>query len=218
MPSVYQILEGDALARLRDQPTASVQCCVTSPPYFGLRSYLPKDHPLKALEMGQEKTYQDYLMSQVSVFQEVRRVLKDDGLLWLNVGDAYATKGYTAHQFKGDSKKAPKAWDNEQRGQDAMNTCGPSYLKEKNLLMNPARLALALQEDGWILRSEIVWYKPNPMPDSAKDRPTCAHEKIFLFSKKGRYYSDFGAIRRKPSEAMLRQRSEERRVGKECRL
>ena len=200
MIHVCDVLEG--LGRLPDE---SVQCCVTSPPYYGLRSYLPADHPLKRMEIGQERSYVHYLSRLAAVSKELRRVLRDDGLLWLNVGDAYATKGYKAHPSKCDPKKGPKGWDSNRRGMDAMDTCTPSGLEEKNLLMIPARVALAFQEAGWILRSRIVWYKPNPMPDSAKDRPTCAFEEIFLFSKQGRYYSNFEAIRRMPSEALLKQ-------------
>jgi site-specific DNA-methyltransferase (cytosine-N4-specific) len=175
---------------LRQLPDESVHCVVTSPPYFGLRSYLPKDHPQKALEIGSEPTLQEHIAKLVAVFREVRRVLRGDGTLWLNYGDMWAS----------DIKKGRATA--EQSGKHAylgrqVNQCRVpmgGVLKPKDLCMAPHRLAIALQDDGWWVRSDIVWHKPNPMPSSVKDRPTPAKEFIFLLSKSARYFYDAEAI------------------------
>lgn len=142
---------GDCIQRLKERPASSVQMCVTSPPYYGLRDY---GH---AGQIGLEETLDAYIAKMVEVFREVRRVLADDGTLWLNIGDSYG--------------------------------------KGKQLLMMPARVALALQADGWCLRQDIIWHKPNPMPESVRDRCTKAHEYIFLLSKSERYFYDAKAVR-----------------------
>ena len=154
-----RILVGDCLERLRTLPDASVHCVVTSPPYWGLRDYGVEG------AIGLEPTFGEHINTIVTIFREVRRVLRSDGTLWLNYGDRY---------HNGDSL---------------------SGLKPKDLVMMPARVALALQADGWWLRSEIVWHKPNPMPESVRDRPTSAHEKIYLLSKSARYFYDAEAVR-----------------------
>lgn len=141
-------------------------CCVASPPYWGLRSYLPDEHPAKAQEIGQERTVQEYVDALVGVFRQVARVLVRDGTLWLNLGDTYATK-------------SP-----ERAG-----------VKKGELIGVPWRVAFALQADGWFLRSDIIWHKPNPKPESVKSRPTKAHEYLFLFSRQERYYYDVDALR-----------------------
>jgi len=147
----WNILEGDALTNLREMPDGAVQCCVTSPPYWGLRDYGAEG------QLGLEPTPEEYVERMVEVFREVRRVLRDDGTLWLNLGDSY----------------------------------GP----DKQLMGMPWRVAFALQADGWYLRSDIIWAKPNPMPESVTDRPTKSHEYLFLMSKSARYFYDAEAIR-----------------------
>lgn len=161
------ILEGDARERLRDLPADTFQTCVTSPPYFGLRNYLAEG------QIGLEQTPDDYIMALVSVFREVRRVLRPDGTLWLNIGDSYASA--VEHRKKGERS-------------------GDYGLKRKDLLLMPARVALALQSDGWCLRSQIVWHKTNAKPENVKDRPTSAHEMLFLLAREEAYYYDADAI------------------------
>ena len=166
-----RILHGDALETLRTLPDASVHCCITSPPYWGLRAYGGD-----AGMIGLEPTFEAYLYNLIQLFREVRRVLRSDGTLWLNLGDAYA--GGRRGGGAGESKQA--------RNAGALRNPMPTgRFKTKDLMQMPARISIALQDDGWWLRSEIVWAKPNPMPESARDRPTSAHEKIYLFTKSG---------------------------------
>ena len=192
-----QLLVGDALERLRELPDESVHCCVTSPPYWGLRAYGGDTGMI-----GLKPTFDDHLANLVAVFREVRRVLRSDGTLWLNYGDAYASHdpgGYRQGEFLNPGGRPPK------KGQ-ARNRAGmyrPMGLKPKDLMMMPARVAMALQADGWWLRSEIVWHKPNPMPESAQDRPTSAHEKLFLMTKAPRYYWDAEAVRQQNTPGTL---------------
>lgn len=153
----------------------SVQCVVTSPPYWGLRDYGV------AGQMGLEKTPQEYVAKMVEVFREVRRVLRKDGTVWLNLGDSYAGAGYSNHKNTGGTKR-------EDGG--VQHHCTLSGLKSKNLIGIPWRVAFALQEDGWYLRQDIIWAKPNPMPESVTDRCTKAHEYLFLLTKSARYYFD----------------------------
>ena len=176
----FRILVGDARVTLRELPESSVHCVVTSPPYWGLRSYQGD-----AGMIGLEPTFDEHLTNLVAVFREVRRVLRPDGTLWLNYGDAYATSG-TRQGGRGSL---------ENPGQLIRYQATPPGFKSKDLMMMPARVALALQADGWYLRSEIIWHKPNPMPESVTDRPTSAHEKIYLLSKQPRYFYDAAAVR-----------------------
>lgn len=159
-----------------------VQCCVTSPPYWGLRDYGT------AGQIGLEQTPDAYVAELVAVFREVRRVLRDDGVLWLNLGDSYAmgTKGSSG---KGDKQRSNAGTLIEDRRWSV-----PSGLKAKDLVGIPWRVAFALQADGWYLRSDCIWHKPNPMPESVTDRPTKAHEYVFLLSKAERYFYDAKAI------------------------
>jgi len=161
----------DARAKLVDLPENSFQTCVTSPPYWGLRDY---DHPN---QIGAEPVIDDYIRDLVDVFREVRRVLKADGTLWLNIGDAYTSGG---RSWRAPDKKNPGR---------AMTyrPATPEGLKPKDLIGLPWRLALALQADGWYLRSDIIWNKPNCQPESVKDRLTRSHEYVFLLSKSERY-------------------------------
>lgn len=172
------IFEGDAYNVLSRLPSSSVQCAVTSPPYWGLRDYGIEN------QIGLEAHVQQFLNRLVSVFTEVRRVLKDDGTLWLNIGDGYTSgnRGWRAP----DKKNPARAMD--------VRPDTPEGLKAKDLLGIPWRLAFALQQDGWYLRSDIIWNKPNAMPESVKDRPTRSHEYIFLLTKSERYYYDHEAI------------------------
>ena len=151
------VLVGDCRERLRELPAESMQCVVTSPPYWQLRDYGAGG------QLGLEPTPQAFVAALVDVFREVRRVLRCDGTAWVNMGDTYI---------------AGMA----------------SGLPPKSLVGTPWRFALAMQDDGWVLRSDIVWHKPNPMPESVRDRPTRAHEYVFLFAKKERYYYDAAAI------------------------
>jgi DNA modification methylase len=162
----------------------SVQCVVTSPPYWGLRDYGV------AGQIGLERTPEEYVAILVGVFREVRRVLKPDGTLWLNLGDSYASGEVGRHDQKGGSLGIGKGF-----GVPRQYAKLESGLKPKDLVGIPWRVAFALQADGWWLRSDIIWHKPNPMPESVTDRPTKAHEYLFLLTKAERYYYDVDAIR-----------------------
>lgn len=185
-----ELLTGDCRAVLPTLPSASVQCCVTSPPYFHQRDYGHAD------QIGREKTPQAYVAALVAVFREARRVLRDDGTLWLCLGDTYNNRSRirrsshqpALHGVVDDSWAATAA-----RGGIRMPIVD-GVLKEKDLLMIPARVALALQEDGWYLRQAIVWHKASSLPESVRDRPTSAHETVFLLSKRKRYLYDADAI------------------------
>ena len=179
------IYPGDCLTTLRSLPDGAARCCVTSPPYWGLRDYGV------AGQLGLEPTPDAYVAGMVEVFREVRRVLSDDGTLWLNLGDSYAGGG-------GFSPTSPSniagAKQTTAKGSIKGAIKPQGVVKPKDLVGIPWRVAFALQADGWYLRSDIIWHKPNPMPESVKDRPTKAHEYVFLLSKRERYYYDAGAI------------------------
>ncbi len=187
------ILPGDCRATLAGLPAASVHCCVTSPPYFGLRSYLPDNHLLKPLEMGLELTPDEFVAGMVDVFREVRRVLRDDGSLWLNIGDSYAGSRSGPQGMLGEMANRSVASQREMRALDGKHRAR-SGAKPKDLIGIPWMLAFALRSDGWYLRQEIIWHKPNPMPESVTDRCTKAHESLFLLTKSSRYYFDDEAI------------------------
>lgn len=184
-PPTSKTLVGDCRLILPTLDAESVQCCVTSPPYWGLRDY---DHPD---QIGSEPSPDLYVSDLVSVFQEVRRVLRHDGTLWLNVGDGYARNGGTGNcgpnAVVGNTKKliqkrnckVPAVWG----------------LKDRDLMGMPWRVAFALQADGWILRSRITWIKKTAMPESVKNRPTSATEEIFLFAKSPSYFYDPNGVR-----------------------
>lgn len=177
------IVCGDSLQVLSGMASGSVHCCITSPPYWGLRAYQGD-----AGMIGLEPTLEEHIERLVALFREVRRVLRDDGTLWLNYGDAYAGNGKT-----GGGSPGKEAAGHGTRGGGEKTV--PSNLKPKDLMLLPARVVLALQADGWWLRSEIIWAKPNPMPESVRDRPTSAHEKVYLMSKRPRYFYDAEAVR-----------------------
>ena len=166
----------------------TIQCVVTSPPYWGLRSYNTGDN--KHLEIGAEPTPQAYVASIAAVMREVWRVLRDDGVLWLNLGDSYATpkEGNTNGTYG-------KVKQKEGVNNMSISKKTPDGLKPKDLVGIPWRVAFALQDDGWYVRSDIIWHKPNPMPESVTDRPTKAHEYVFLLTKAARYYYDSEAIK-----------------------
>lgn len=191
---------GDVLARLHEMPAKSVHMCVTSPPYWGLRDYNVDG------QLGSEKTPEEFVQKMVEVFREVRRVLRDDGTLWLNLGDSYGGGGSGSIK-KGFNErytgKPPVMSDKQGSDQGHVVDRPPSGLPSGNLVGIPWRVALALQADGWILRQDIVWHKPSPMPESVKNRCTKAHEYIFLFSKKQGYYYDADAIKENSSEASI---------------
>ncbi len=180
---------GDCRTLLAAMEPQSVHCCVTSPPYFGLRDYGHEG------QMGLEATPDDYVAGMVAVFREVRRVLRDDGTLWLNLGDSYA--GSWGARGQGEGTNAARPDLEAKYGTDAPNRHGfPSLgVKSKDLIGIPWRVAFALQADGWYLRQDIIWHKPNPMPESVRDRCTKAHEYIFILSKGPRYYYDADAIK-----------------------
>ena len=174
------IIYGDCREKLKELGPESVQMCVTSPPYWGLRDYGHDD------QLGLEETPEEYVDSMVEVFSQVKRVLRDDGTLWLNLGDSYSSGGRTTttnQSLRGDTDYGvtrPK----------------PSKgIKPKDLIGIPWRVAFALQADGWYLRQDIIWHKPNPMPESVTDRCTKSHEYIFLLSKSAKYFYDADAVR-----------------------
>jgi len=180
------IIPGDSLIELRKLPNETIDCCITSPPYWGLRDYGVSG------QLGLEKTPEEYVAKMVEVFSEVKRVLKKEGTLWLNLGDSYIGGG-RAGQGK-------RAYGGLEKGR---SDCGLNYapptgkiegLKSKDLCGIPWRVAFALQSDGWYLRQDIIWAKPNPMPESITDRCTKSHEYIFLLAKSQKYYFDHAAI------------------------
>ena len=189
---------GDALEVLGALPDESVHCCVTSPPYWGLRDYgVPG-------QLGLESTPAEYVEKMVAIFREVRRVLRDDGTLWLNLGDSYhgswgnsgsrpELDGKTLNQRPKDAEYLPRGGWDERRERPA-SSYKIAGLKPKDLVGIPWRVAFALQADGWYLRQDIIWAKPNPMPESVTDRCTKSHEYLFLLAKSARYYFDADAI------------------------
>jgi len=180
------ILIGDARARLAELPAGSARTCVTSPPYFGLRDYGVDG------QMGLEETPDAYVASMVELFREVWRVLADDGTLWLNLGDSYAGGGGGNYNKTGVSQAGGQHITNVRNRSSWLESVGA---KPKDLLGIPWRVAFALQADGWYLRSDIIWHKPNPMPESVTDRPTKSHEYLFLLTKSAKYYYDHEAIK-----------------------
>ena len=173
------IIRGDALTTLPLLPSGAFRCCVTSPPYWGLRDYGME------YQIGAELRVEDYVANLVKVFRQLHRVLTDDGSLWLNLGDSYTSGGRTWRAA--DRKNPARAM--------SYRPDTPEGLKPKDLLGVPWRVAVALQNDGWYLRADVIWHKPNCQPESVKDRPTRAHEYLFLLTKSERYYYDHEAVR-----------------------
>ncbi len=200
---MIQIINADVIAGLKSLPEKSVHCVITSPPYWGLRDYGVEG------QIGLEKSPEEYVSKMVQVFREVRRVLRDDGTIWLNLGDCYATGAGAVGECPGGGEQGER-WKGHcgtrRSGKheyltDAMgpliqpNRMPLPGLKPKDLVGIPWRVAFALQADGWYLRSDIIWSKPNPMPESITDRPTKSHEYVFLLTKKARYFYDADAVR-----------------------
>lgn len=180
---------GDVREVLGLMPESSIQAVVTSPPYWGLRDYGVEG------QLGLEATPDEYVERMVEVFRGVRRVLRDDGTLWLNLGDSYCSTDKWGGGVGGNTGKHTVASDGSVPSWAVRKRRQPYGLKPKDLVGIPWRVAFALQADGWYLRSDIIWSKPNPMPDSVRDRPTRSHEYIFLLSKSKRYYYDAAAVR-----------------------
>jgi len=202
MRTDHKIIQGDVLDGLRTLPDNSVHCVVTSPPYYALRNYNVDN------QIGLEPTVDIYVQKLVEVFREVKRVLRNDGTCWLVLGDSYAGSGVHAahHKNPGLSKAA-------HRGAD-VKTPIPKGLKAKDLIGVPWRVAFALQSDGWYIRNEVIWQKPNPMPSSAKDRMTLSHETIFFLTKRPKYYYDMEAVREPHSAANQKDYDARQRRGK----
>lgn len=195
-------LQGNCLDKIQELDDNSIDCVVSSPPYFGLRDYGVEG------QFGLEKTYQDYIANTVKVFETFKPKLKDTATIWWNVGDSYSSGKRTSttnQSLRGD------------KDYGVTRTPVQNGIKEKDLLMIPNRVAIALQDEGWYIRSEIIWHKPNPMPESVKDRPTSCHEKIWLITKSKKYYYDADAIKEnsvdKESHTGMKKRNPDKRLG-----
>lgn len=221
---INKVLNGDCLTVLPTLPEKCAHCVITSPPYFGLRSYsgikptswpemeykilgFTVKVPAMECELGHERDPKEFIGHLLQIFREVRRVLRDDGTAWVNMGDSYqgswanyagGNRGAGKQRLiKAGSEAQNPAWEGMTEYRPA-SSYKHEYLKPKDMIMVPAMMAMALREDGWYLRSDIIWYKPNPMPESVQDRPTKAHEYIFLLSKSEKYYYDAEAIKTEP--------------------
>ena len=244
------LYNGESLEVLRTLPDNSVNCCITSPPYWGLRDYgtatwvdgdaecdhvetLNKHAGQRAdrnqegykkqykntcakcgairqdQQLGLERTPEEYVANMVQLFREVRRVLRQDGTLWLNLGDSYASNGCYLHSWmERHPEKKHLHTENAERYKDTPAFRGGEYrIKPKDLVGIPWRVAFALQADGWYLRQDIIWHKPNPMPESVTDRCTKAHEYVFLMSKSARYYYDSDAVKENTASICTRKRA-----------
>jgi len=216
-----RILCGDCLDVIKTLPAESVNCCVTSPPYWGLRDYGVDG------QIGLEETPDAYVSRLVEVFREVRRVLKDDGTLWLNLGDSYATGAGKVGNCPGGGKQGEK-WAGYRGGHDKdpkaagvgpmtqPNRMPIAGLKPKDLVGIPWMVAFALRADGWYLRQDIIWHKPNPMPESVRDRCTKAHEYMFLLSKSAWYYYDAEAVKEDAQHPEIRHKSSNKSDAQEA--
>lgn len=187
--------QGDVKDRLAEIPDGAVQCVITSPPYFGLRSYLPDTHKDKQLEIGLESTPELYVQNMVEVFREVRRVLRDDGTLWLNLGDSYAGSGKAGNNPEYQRRHTQFGQKERKERLGVPVPAKAIGYKPKDLIPIPWLVAMALQKDGWCLRSGIPWLKNSAMPESVQDRPSSALEYFFLLSKGKKYFYDTEAIR-----------------------
>jgi len=185
---MINIVQGNCIDKIKELDDNSIDCVVSSPPYYGLRDYGVNG------QFGLEKTYQEYLANTIKVFETFKPKLKDTATIWWNVGDSYNTKPAGNKDLK-KSSGLPNKKENLHKRKDNISKVLLKSLKEKDLLMIPNRVAIALQEAGWYIRSEIIWHKPNPMPESVRDRPTSCHEKIWLITKNKKYYYDADAIK-----------------------
>lgn len=201
------LLQGDCLEKLKTLDDGSVQTCVTSPPYWGLRDYGVEG------QLGLEKTPEEYVHSMVEVFSEVKRVLKDDGTLWLNLGDTYCGGGNNrGNSSPISAKQGSNLGATGEVTKYGLHKFKSNTIKPKDLVGIPWRVAFALQADGWYLRQDIIWHKPNPMPESVRDRCTKAHEYIFLLSKSDKYYFDNEAIKEPAVGAQCGNKKQPRQV------
>jgi len=189
---LIKILQGNCINKIKELDDNSINCVVSSPPYFGLRDYQVDE------QFGLEKTYHDYIANTVKVFETFKPKLKDTATIWWNVGDSYSSgsrktqTNQTVRKYKlSDIKNSKEKYLAGFKVRPAIQV----GIKEKDLLMIPNRVAIALQDAGWYIRSEIIWHKPNPMPESVRDRPTSCHEKIWLITKNKKYYYDADAIK-----------------------
>ena len=191
---INTIYHGDSLQILKTLPDENIDCCVTSPPYWGLRNYGVDS------QLGLEKTPEEYVAKMVEVFGEVKRVLKKEGVLFLNLGDTYS-------QTRWSNKEGTGSWSSKRlKEKNPVIDRDGCNLPSKNLVGIPWRVAFALQSDGWYLRQDIIWAKPNPMPESVTDRCTKAHEYIFLLVKSQKYYFDAEAIKEKTNDVNTKPR------------
>ena len=196
-----KFLQGNCLDKITELEDNSIDCVVSSPPYFGLRDYGVDG------QFGLEKTYQDYIANTVKVFETFKPKLKDTATIWWNVGDSYSSGSRKTTTLQTVRKpKSNEISKSKQKYLDGLivRPAIQTGIKEKDLLMIPNRVAIALQDAGWYIRSEIIWHKPNPMPESVRDRPTSAHEKIWLITKSKKYYYDADAVREPCQDETIR--------------
>jgi len=192
MNEKIKIIHGNCIDKIKELNDKSIDCVVSSPPYFGLRDYGVDG------QFGLEKTYYDYIANTVKVFETFKPKLKDTATIWWNVGDSYSSGTRKTTTLQTVRKpKSTEILNSKQKYLDGLIVRPPfqNGIKEKDLMMIPNRVAIALQDAGWYIRSEIIWHKPNPMPESVKDRPTSCHEKIWLITKNKKYYYDYKAIK-----------------------
>lgn len=197
------VIFGDALSALKLIEDESVDTCVTSPPYYGLRDYGVED------QIGLESTPEEYIRKLVIIFREVRRVIKPDGTLWVNIADSYAGSGKGAASYPDNAKKYKQGTNQGMLGAKKTTQVQTPGIKSKDLIGIPWMLAFALRADGWYLRQDIIWNKTNPMPESVKDRCTKSHEYIFLLSKNKKYYYDAEAIAEPVADATSQRNSQD---------
>ena len=196
------IIHGDALSVVKTIGDETINCCVTSPPYYNLRDYGVDG------QIGLESSPEEYIQKLVEIFREVRRVLKKDGTLWVNIADSYAGSGKGASNYPDNARKSKQGSNKGSVGSHLSKTVGTDC-KPKDLIGIPWMLAFALRADGWYLRSDIIWAKPNPMPESVRDRCTKSHEHIFMLSKNPRYYFDRESISEPVAESTIKRISQD---------
>lgn len=199
-----KIICGDSLEVLKQMPDESINCCVTSPPYFNLRTYLASDDPNKKLEIGLENTWQGYIKKLIDIFNEVKRVLKKDGTCFVNLADTFAGGGFGIDSNLENMKQATNKGTMESRESIQKLRKENKQFSAKSLMLIPERFAIAMVDSGWILRNKLIWIKPNAMPESVQDRWKKAHEYIFFFVKNKKYNFDLDSIRTPHQEVSLK--------------